>query len=617
MEDIVTYLNRSDVSPFYSKLVQSLRDSKQGRASVAQWSAMIQALTQKGVKALEIEESGVSDWLATRSVTEVLTKDELLHEIARRYYTVKEVRLGSPRFVNHRQPGGEYQEWLYIANSECANVEDAIEQIEFEMSGLIFEMDKIMADPDLPVRLAAERAKLMAQRGTAIEFPNHHFSDQVNGKHGKNLIAHCRVTRRDDVYFIEEIQSDWAQRGRKDKWRSYPKGPLVTSTDAWAGMVLRRHLQIAAQDPRVKQVAWITESMRNGMQQDLQREQRKVEQKKAYSEFVAQRLTQKMQGIELLDLQGEALDRAKEDAKTQAQNEAHEQGLSLPSDLLNDFYLEVVPKLVNKLLGKSGAKVGFADIAIGGRPVKVPAFEMTDAARQLLVASQPLYSRAPLVPFKRTLSELEPQIEAAIAATSQMLGSAHSVRLATHLYDLATGREVAGRYGRGFIEISLQAADIEEVAAHEAFHFAWHHLLTRQEIGVLRESFAPGTALNRRTRLLLRSHGMHEAADQCDDPEEAAAHAFTLWRQGRMGLRPEGEDGAVAKLFTALKTALVCSAQWVRSVWVDMAGPEGLPVKEAGGVDRIFSELREGVLARDCSRWSDASTSRRDWAPVA
>ena len=59
--DAVTYLNRespevAEVAPFFSKLKQAIAESKQARAPAPQWLSMIKALTQKGIKQIEMEE---------------------------------------------------------------------------------------------------------------------------------------------------------------------------------------------------------------------------------------------------------------------------------------------------------------------------------------------------------------------------------------------------------------------------------------------------------------------------------------------------------------------------------------------------------------------------------
>lgn len=270
--DIVRYLNESRSGPLVSKLRQTLEEAKQPRAAVPQWRAMIAAFTQKGVKKIEMDEAGIDDWFATLPDTQVLTKDEILEHLKRTSATVKEVVLGTPAYSSYRQPGGVYSEIFYIANSERANITDALEQVEWEMEELSWNLDRLIDDEDLMVRLEARRTQLVDQTETAYDFTWSHFTDPKYGKHGKNLIAHCRTIVYEDTYFIQEIQSDWAQSGRQSDWRRVGKGPFVTNTEAWAGLTLRRQLQLAADNPKIKRVAWMTSSMSNGGRQDLAHE---------------------------------------------------------------------------------------------------------------------------------------------------------------------------------------------------------------------------------------------------------------------------------------------------------------------------------------------------------
>lgn len=575
--DQISYLNRNTKTDagqaFFSRLVRTIRESKQGKAPAAQWLSMILAFTQKGVKAQEIKEAGFTPFLEAAG-TQVLTKDALLEEVARRYYTIKEVVLGTPKYGGWHQPGGKYKEYLYIANSERDNVVDAIAAIEFEMEDFNFNPVRLAEDPAAVIALEMRREELLKQKGLSIDFTSHHFSDRINGSLGRNLLAHCRVTEREDTYFIEEIQSDWAQGGRRahhhdcevarhrgepepTNWRRYPEGPLVTNTEAWAGMVLRRHLQIAASMPNVKRVAWITGSMRNGG---------------------AQTLTTNEAGHRVDSQQGG----------------------------LNDFYLKVVPKLAEKALGKCGVKPTMLTLALGERngtpnTVVVPGFEMTDAARQQLAAPQPLYSRA-LVDdalFARVDAVRAAAVGRAVASAKEMLGSARHLRLAKHVYDIASGAKVAGRYANGLIQVALNAHDIEEVADHETWHFASDKLLTQAERVMVERDFAPGAELNFRVREALTRRGMFKAASQCVDPEEAAAHGFALWKRGHISMTERPVQG----LFSEIATAVRDCCRWLRRVALEQKHTTS---------EQLFNALAAGELARERMGVAAGAAPRKD-----
>ena len=114
---------------------------------------------------------------------------------------------------------------------------------------------------------------------TALEqnaFRSSHFDEP-------NILAHIRFNERTDadgkrVLFIEEIQSDWAQKGRKvgfsNKPATHPAGwaetndarstgagipsaPFVTKTESWAMLAFKRMIRYAAENG-FDRIAWTT-----------------------------------------------------------------------------------------------------------------------------------------------------------------------------------------------------------------------------------------------------------------------------------------------------------------------------------------------------------------------
>jgi hypothetical protein len=613
--DAVVYLNDGHPPPFASRLLDLLGQSKQARAPVSQWISTIQAFAQKGVKVAELEESGALPYLQTQLPTEVFTREDLIEQIRRRYYTIKEVLLGFPKYPTWRQPGGnDYREYLYIANSELSNVQDALEDVNFEMEELSFNPELAVTQPERILRLEARREQLMKKERTAIDFTGHHFSDKIEGRHGKNLLAHCRVSIHGDTYFIDEIQSDWAQRGRKSNWKNVIKGPLVTNTEAWSGMVLRRQLQIAAAMPGIKRVAWITESMRNGGRQNLQGEQQKDAARKAYREFLKQEVDTQLQAIGAQNMTDEQRAQARKLIEPAAMTAAAAQGLAEPHDMLNDFYLMVLPKLADKLLGKAGAKVAMSEFVLDSvrsqgsygsgteqvpNRVKVPCVEMTPQVRELMMASQPMYSRAPL----RLASSQDVNLDArnleiarAVARTEEMLGSARHLRFAKHVYDVATGHKVAGRYINQLVQVSLAAQDILLVTEHECFHYAADNLMTHSEVALLRQEFADGSALNVAVRKALLAQGMRSAAAQCNDPMEAAAHGFTLWARGAL----EVQQPPVRGLFSDLVNLAHDCVLWFKRTIME---------QRCTSVEDVFRALSSGEMAQHRAHdWTQKTT---------
>lgn len=561
MADQVLYLNRTHASPMFSRLMKSIEDSKQGKATPPLWASMIRAMTQKGVKSMEIEESTILYWLETQDSNATILREDLLKKLNSLMFTVKEVRLGTPKYPGHRQSGGKYGEFLYVANSERDNTVDDLERVEYEMQELVFSPERLVDEPELVINLERERAALIELKGKAIDFSDHHFSGDITGRHGKNLLAHCRITEREDqgLYFIEEIQSDWAQKGRKCNWNGIPKGPLVTNTEAWAGMVLRRQLQLAACNPRVKNIAWITESMRNGGGQDTHGEQEKVQQKKVYDDALKEGIVQALAKIESDRMSPEALADAKQICKASVVSQLARQGISEPYDMLNDFYLKVIPKIIEKIIAGTGEKVEIKTFALSAENVvKVPSITLTDAVRKKLIEKQPVYSRALLLDVPR--AENDPVLLGLVRNAAKMLGTPKSLRLVTHLYDVSTGAKVAGRYINKFTQVSLSAKDIVETCNHECFHFAQDNLFDQRELRILRESFALGTDLNEKVREILTKRGDFALAQDCLNPDESAAQGFALWKKGTL----EVKEAPVRGIFSDLVAVIKEVGHWIR-----------------------------------------------------
>ena len=113
------------------------------------------------------------------------------------------------------------------------------------------------------------------------KFKSTHFDEP-------NILAHIRMNDRTDadgnkVLFIEEIQSDWAQAGRKGiftKGEDYgvPVGPFVTETKNWVALALKRILALAGNEGYNK-VAFIN-GQQSAERYDLRKQIRKIDAKK-------------------------------------------------------------------------------------------------------------------------------------------------------------------------------------------------------------------------------------------------------------------------------------------------------------------------------------------------
>lgn len=511
MNDQTTYLNRGPGTPMGHRLLDLIEESKQVKAPAKQWRAWLAGLSQKGVKANELKMSGLGELLEAATADASISKADLLFEASKNMVTIKEVALGTPYFSDWRYKGGDYKEYLYIANSERDCVADEIEMVMWDINDLNFNMEKLMEEPDLLTRLERRLHGLRHMENKAPDFSSHHFTTALSGRHGKNLVAHARVSVHGDLYFMDEIQSDWAQKGRKTNDRfldrdgrpltlfetgQVPVGPYVKDTEDWAGLVLRRHAAIAAANPAVTRFGWITGAMRNG-------------------------------------------------------------GRAVSHDNLDEFYTRIIPKIMDKVIGKAGGKVKMMEVVLDGLTFSVPGFEMTDAVRGRLKEKLPMFSRSSLGPELAPSDELKCRV---MKQCGEMLGTLARVRILDRCFDIATGARVAGVYTNKQLLLSEEAANLPYAANHETFHAAMDLMLNDHEREMVLDKFAPGMPLNYAVKNELISSGNLSAAAQCDIAEEAAAHGFALWREDRI----EVADKPVAGLFADVMDTMKLAGQWIR-----------------------------------------------------
>ncbi len=540
----IVYLNRPG-ELFASAVLTFLRNSKQGKASAQQWLGMIRSAP--GIKATELKDLALEERLATLASAAkggAIRREDLIRAVDLGSPTVKEITLASPVFGTWswgKRVGAQYSEILYVLNSERNNMEDRLEVLRFEMDDLNFNLDKLAQDPGIVVRIDNEIKAIKAQINEAPDFTAHHFSGVLkDSKLGRNLLAHMRVSRLPEqgLFFIEEIQSDWAQKGRRHGFgANYPEAPFVTKTELWSGLVLRRALQTAAQEG-YRKVAWI---------------------------------------------------RGKDMAN----------GGNFGGDL-DEFYQTILPPLADKVLAKAGVKTRMAEITIAERTLSTPCVELNDKAAELLKGTLPLYSLAELVETPR--EDGSPEVLAVLDEAREMLGSVASVRAVHRLYDLATGNRVAGTYVNKLVQVALDARDFAQATWHESFHAAVALMATDDEVEMLRQAFWPTSRLNQAVRERMAGHP--QAVRQCDDPMEAAAHAFALWKAGRFSFeRTRGpEEGFVDRLFRVLGEQMDKFTSWVRRI-----GREGQITEAQDFFERLASgELRERVQSGEIAGLSRA-----------
>jgi len=647
------YLNKGAEPLFGSRLLQLL-EGAQKRAPVSQWMAFIKGAITKGIKTSEIEESKIIDHLSALPPDEVLERDDLVDWLQSSLPTVKEIDLSGNkveyRKYSHAGSGDvQYFESLYVLNTKLDNIDDRIEEIRFELEELDFDAQRLSMDPMLAVRLHEEQQQLLKDRIKANKSYSSHWhstKDPSTGKSIKNLLAHARVSLHGNVYFIEEIQSDWAQGGRKHatslrmkalsrmldtsngihkylidylrtnkgeirddfwncrnifhlddmeleglknwacnkeavakymsvanaplEWRDpYLAGPWVTNTELWAGLILRRQLQRAAENPEIERVAWIHGRLRNGNTQAIRND-----------------------GI---------------------------------GDGLDNFYLKILPKIANKILAGTGVKSGFMPMKLDGQTVQVPGILMTDPVREKMRETQPLYSRDVLPTMRYGLTDNEhAAFNRILRRAHDMLGNDVSIRLSKQVLDAATGKPVAARTVERLIEVSFSANNPARALAHESWHYAYLHLLAEADKQAVDRAFANGTTLNSRVRERMVASGSNpDAIAQCDDAQEAAAHGWSLWLEGKLPLsageatqlEPTGHTGldrTVGKVFRKVEQAFLGLGTWMRRTFFETKQQKAVSRTHA-----VFEALRDGLLRegwKPDTRPDSHSADTDDWS---
>ena len=316
--------NDDEPSPFYSQLQRSL-ESQPDRIfnqPAKQLSAWLQSNAPKlGIKKDEIQWTGVTDWL--NAVGGKVSKEDVMNFIKQNGVQVKDVSLRDHRYDMHdiinggtvHMEGDDYTVEsrgdtyvLLDSNGDRRKVEYSAQDMLDYINGMQDEKTKY-SGYTLPG--GKNYTELLLTLPSKTEFNSSHWDEP-------NILAHIRYNERTDaegkkVLFLEEVQSDWGQQGKKagfqqrynpadvvfdpeesageDKWyfrvpgnmlmipkskystpeaaKDYilrekftsgaqtPAAPFVTDTKSWTGLALKRMISYAAQHGFDK-VAWTT-----------------------------------------------------------------------------------------------------------------------------------------------------------------------------------------------------------------------------------------------------------------------------------------------------------------------------------------------------------------------
>jgi GGDEF domain-containing protein len=355
-----SFFSRNNAPTFYSALSRAIDGIQTKKAPAVMWKGMIKNLSQKGVKPDEIEWTGVNEWLDLQKGS--ITKEQVQDYLNANGVSITETINGEALFNAETYSPKDFDSMPTDLQDLVMQVDDGdidedgfVEEAEalgykvnMDMGGSVTSITKGDA-PYEPTKYKGyvvdggknykELLLSLPEQGISEEdylkkyrerFPN---SDVLDGEvrkfyqqgktlpdNGKliakskenyqsshfsqaNIVAHVRFDERTDadgnkVLFINEIQSDWAQEGKKkgfaneserervsneikrihgmtvdrftsvgklenagvhpklvEEWdKAFMKGgetpsaPFVTKTDAWVSLALKRMMRYAAEN---------------------------------------------------------------------------------------------------------------------------------------------------------------------------------------------------------------------------------------------------------------------------------------------------------------------------------------------------------------------------------
>lgn len=234
---------REEVRPhpaFYSALLRAVAKAPQAKASAAQWKATL--AKTPGVKKDEIEWSGLNEWLdllASDNVPPIyqsyvdskgnVARESIVTFLENGGVRVEEVLLssGAQGLAIEEDDNGEFYTLQTHEGREVsrhASWEEASDAMD-EIGATQFGNYKLPGADDTYRELLLTLPR--------IDGPSTHWDEP-------NVVAHTRFTTRTDasgarVLFLEEMQSDWHQKGR-DEGYANPSSPeaVRAAEDAYA-----------------------------------------------------------------------------------------------------------------------------------------------------------------------------------------------------------------------------------------------------------------------------------------------------------------------------------------------------------------------------------------------
>lgn len=560
--------------PLFSwRLPHEIATYKQPKLQAQQWIHVINGFSQKGIKQSEIEDSGVAEWLQKQGKRQV-TREELAEVASYALPSIKEARLTGAdvkyRSYSFALAGEDYNESLFYFPTVDEDLADRIADLDDRIASLNFDFDALGEDPDAVFRLDKRRSALISQHDeVAAGITLHtHFSSQLQEMcpDARADFAHMRwsvkIVDGAKSLFVHEFQSDWAQKGRARDWKGdYRCAPLVTETEHWTNFLLRRAMLLAVEQG-CEQLTWINGS-------------------------------------------------------------AMANGGNFGAAGLDEFYMKIVPSLAKKLAKPFQSELRLGDFMLKDVARRLAVMPVTPLMREKFAAGAPVYSYARVVEQASYDQVRAAQLEKALqlrADTSLGEDVRMRVSIVREVMSAHEEQRPAAQLIGHTARIAFNAEDPVAALDHEGFHLVLDHHFSAREREDVQRQFAYGAPLLVRTVRLLLSHGEFDAAKQAMASwEEAAAHAYALWRKGQMPLSRveslahsvEAKAGAsrtLSKVFPKAQELVKSVCSWIRGNGVSptdflakivRAHKEGLVASQLGAAP---AEMHEGTDARQRHR---------------
>ena len=200
------------INGFYSPIENRINDFKQPKASATKWKEIV------GVKSDEAVFSGLSDWLNSQKPDQQLSKEEVLQFMKDNRIEINEViksEIERPYDIEKKRLFDKYG---VTSIEELRN-----NATEAEMKKLFSQMGGSVQTKYSQYQLPGgdNYKEVLITLPGKDQFKSSHFNET-------NIITHLRMNTRIDadgkkVLFLEEVQSDWGQKGKREGFNSKEK----------------------------------------------------------------------------------------------------------------------------------------------------------------------------------------------------------------------------------------------------------------------------------------------------------------------------------------------------------------------------------------------------------